>query len=278
MRITSDTALETLLKRDRAVVIAALVALAGLAWADVVWLERGMRTAAAGPTGMGMPATDMTGPEWMLPAGAPWSTFGLAVAFLMWCAMMVGMMLPSAAPMLLMYARVGRQAATLGRPFAATAWFIGGYLLMWTAFAAAATLAQWGLGHAALLTSAAALAGQRAGGAVLLAAGLYQWTPLKSMCLRQCQAPLVFIQQHGGFRPDAAGALQLGARHGLHCIGCCWALMGLLFVGGIMNLLWIAGLAVLVLVEKIASGRVPVARLTGSGLLGAGAWLLWVAG
>ena len=112
------------------------------------------------------------------------------------------------------------------------------------------------------------------GGAVLIAAGLYQWTPLKDACLAQCQAPLVFIQQHGGFRADARGALLLGARHGLYCIGCCWALMALLFVGGVMNVLWIAAIAVFILLEKLAPWSWALSRGAAATFILAGLWFV----
>jgi predicted metal-binding membrane protein len=112
------------------------------------------------------------------------------------------------------------------------------------------------------------------GGAILIAAGLYQWTPLKDVCLRQCQTPWLFIQRHGGFRREAMGCLRLGARHGAYCVGCCWALMALLFFGGVMNVLWIAGIAMLVLVEKVIPAGRAVARIAGAGFLAGGAWLL----
>jgi predicted metal-binding membrane protein len=183
-------------------------------------------------------------------------------------------MTPSVAPMLLIYARVGRQAVQQGKPLAASAYFAAGYLLTWTGFALLATSAQWALERAALLTPTMVGVSDIFGSAVLVAAGIYQWTPLKDACLRQCQAPWWFIQRHGGFRPDARGALALGARHGSYCIGCCWALMALLFVGGVMNVLWIAAIAILVLAEKvIPAGRV-ISRTTGTGLFAGGAWLL----
>jgi predicted metal-binding membrane protein len=176
--------------------------------------------------------------------------------------------------MLLIYARVGREAAHQGKPLAASAYFAAGYLLTWIGFAFVATSAQWALERAALLTPMMAGASDILGGVVLIAAGLYQWTPLKDACLRQCQAPWWFIQRHGGFRPDARGALALGVRHGSYCIGCCWALMALLFVGGVMNVLWIAAIAILVLAEKvIPAGRV-ISRTAGAGLFAGGAWLL----
>ena len=176
--------------------------------------------------------------------------------------------------MILIYARVGRRAAIAGQPFAASAWFAAGYLLAWTAFSLAAISAQWALQRAALLTPMMESASNIFGGIVLIAAGLYQWTPLKDACLSSCQAPLTFIMRHGGFRREAAGALTLGFRHGLYCVGCCWALMTLLFVGGVMNLFWIAALAVLVLFEKVVPFGRRVARLAGLALIAAGVWLL----
>src|SRR5262249_22818957 len=161
------------------------------------------------------------------------------------------MMAPSAAPMILMYARVGRQAAAEGTPFAATGWFAGGYFLAWIGFSLVATVAQWTLERSALLDVAIGSARNArgrstpnaVGGAILIAAGVYQWTPLKDVCLTQCQSPLLFLMRHGGFRRDAFGCLLLGLRHGAYCVGCCWMLMALLFVGGVMNVLWIALLA-----------------------------------
>jgi predicted metal-binding membrane protein len=196
----------------------------------------------------------------------------------MWAVMMVGMMTPAAAPMILIYAKVARQAALQGHPFAATGWFAAGYLLCWIGFALLATAAQWALERGTLLAPTTARASGALGGLVLLAAGLYQLTPLKNACLSQCQSPLFFIHRHGGFRPDALGSFRLGATHGAYCVGCCWALMTLLFVGGVMNVLWIVGLTALVLLEKLSPpGRIlPV--LVGCGLSAAGAWLLATSG
>ena len=177
--------------------------------------------------------------------------------------------------MILLYARVGRQARAQGKPFAATGWFAGGYLLAWTGFAALASLAQAALASAALVTPMLALTNNILGGAVLIAAGLYQWSPLKQACLGHCQAPLRFLQRHGGFRRDPAGSLRLGLKHGLYCIGCCWALMALLFVGGVMNLLWIAALSILVLLEKIVPAGLLIPRAVGLVLIAAGAIYLY---
>src|SRR6202043_620285 len=132
-----------------------------------------------------------------------------------------------------------------------------GYLLCWTGFALLATCAQWVLERTALLAPATARASGTLGGLVLLTAGLYQITPLKTACLSQCQSPLFFIHGHGGFRPERSGSFRLGLRHGAYCVGCCWALMALLFVGGVMNVLWIVGLTALVLLEKLSPpGRI----------------------
>lgn len=132
------------------------------------------------------------------------------------------MMTPSAAPMTLIFARVGRTAVAAGKPFAATGWFVAGYLALWIGFALAATTAQWELERFALLSPMMASSSNLLGGGILILAGLYQWTPLKSVCLAQCQAPLLCIQRQSGFRSDALGAFRMGARHGTFCVGCCW--------------------------------------------------------
>jgi len=264
-------ALEVVLRRDRAVIAAALVALTALAWAHMLWLAGDMAMGGMDMTGFRMIPAGM---GLMMPAPASWQPIEFAFVFAMWAVMMIGMMTPSAAPMVLIYARVGRQVAIQGKPFAASGWFLGGYLLAWVAFALAATVAQWALQRAALLTPMMEGANDIFGGAVLIAAGLYQWTPLKDVCLRQCQAPWLFIQRHGGFRSDPRGSLGLGVRHGGYCVGCCWAFMALLFVGGVMNVLWIASIAIFVLVEKVIPAGRAIARLAGAGFLAGGAWLV----
>ncbi len=266
----SDTALESVLRRDRAVVIVALAVITALAWADLIWLADDMAMSGMDMTGYRMiPA----GRGLMMPADAPWQPIEFGYVFVMWLAMMIGMMMPSAAPMILIYARVGRQAAREGKPFASSARFAGGYLLAWTAFSLVATSAQWALERAALLTPMMESASNRLGAAVLILAGVYQWAPLKEACLSHCRSPLLFIQQHGGFRREPLGALVLGLRHGIYCIGCCWAVMALLFVGGVMNLLWIAALAILVLIEKAAPFGHVIARVAGLAFIAGGVWL-----
>jgi predicted metal-binding membrane protein len=267
----ADAAIEAVLRRDRVIVAAALVMLTALAWAYVWWLGTDMEMGGMDMSGFRMIPAGM---GLMMPTSAPWTATEFAFVFAMWAVMMIGMMTPSVTPMILIYARVGRQAARQGKPLAASAYFAAGYLLTWTGFAVAATSAQWALERAALLTPMMAAASDMFSGAVLIAAGVYQWTPLKDACLRQCQSPLLFIQRHGGFRSDLLGTLALGARHGAYCVGCCWVLMALLFVGGVMNVLWIAAIAILVLAEKvIPAGRV-ISRIAGVGLFAGGAWLL----
>jgi len=254
-----DTTLESVLRRDRYAVLAALLLLTVLAWAYVLWLAKTLSDPAM--PGMDMDMTAMT------PAIRHWAAPQLLFGFLMWAVMMAGMMLPTAAPVLLLYARVARQAEALAKPFAATGWFAGGYLLAWAGFSLLATLLQAALSRAALLTPDMASTNDMLGGAILIAAGLYQWTSLKERCLANCRSPLSFLQQHGGFKRRALPSLGLGLHHGLYCIGCCWALMLLLFAGGVMNIAWIAGLAILVLLEKVLSDGRNVSRMVGAGLI-----------
>jgi predicted metal-binding membrane protein len=279
----SEAVIGRVLRRDRAIVIGALATLTAVAWAYTVWLAE--RMSMGGMQGGGMPMAKTPGMGASMGMGAAlapgfkaWTGTEFIVTFVMWCVMMIGMMTPSAAPMILIYARVGRQAALQGKPLAATGFFAGGYLLAWAAFSLVATIGQWLLERAALLTPMTALADDVLGALVLIAAGLFQWTPAKDSCLRHCRAPLGFIQQHGGFRRDPLGSLGVGFRHGLFCVGCCWALMALLFVGGVMNIVWIAGLTIFVLVEKVAPpGRLVsrlISRVSGAGLVAWGASLL----
>jgi predicted metal-binding membrane protein len=269
---TCPTLLERVVRRDRAIVSIALIILTLLAWLYVLRLAADMEMGGMDMTGTGMVSTGIR--MVMTSRLQAWSGAEFAFIFLMWSVMMVAMMLPSATPIVLLYARVGRMAAVDGEPFAPTGWFAAGYLLVWFGFAFAATSAQWGLERAALLTPMMESASNAVGGILLIMAGLYQWSPLKDTCLAQCQAPLLFIQRYGGFRRNVLGALEIGVRHGAYCVGCCWALMTLLFVGGVMNVLWIAAIAALVLVEKVVVGGRLVSRAAGAGLIIAGVCLL----
>jgi predicted metal-binding membrane protein len=274
-----DTALEIALRRDRALTLAALLLLIALAWAYIFWLAQQMQAPADPMAGMnmaGMSSMNMAGMAAMAaPAIQPWSTAQFALMFVMWAVMMTGMMLPSAAPMILLYARVGRHAAAQQKPFAATGWFALGYILAWAVFSLAATAAQSLLAGLALLSPMLKSSNAWLGGGVLIIAGAWQMTSLKDTCLAQCRAPLDFIQRHGGFKPGIKNAVALGLRHGLYCVGCCWALMLLLFVGGVMNLLWIAGLAILVLGEKLLPQGRLLSRAAGIAMIAAGLVLIF---
>jgi predicted metal-binding membrane protein len=257
------------LRRDRVVVVVSLTVLAALSWSYLLWLS----------VDMGMSGMDMTefrmfpsGMGLMMPAHTPWRAMEFAFVFAMWIVMMVGMMTPSAMPMILMYARVGRHAEVQTTPLVATVWFVAGYFLVWVAFALIATLVHVALERTGLLDSTMANTNNILGGLVLVAAGSYQWTRLKNVCLTQCRMPLAFLMRHGGFRRDGPGCLLLGIRHGAYCVGCCWALMALLL--GVMNVLWIALISLLVFLEKVTSLGRQIAALAGIVLVAAGAWLL----
>jgi predicted metal-binding membrane protein len=267
-------ALTAVLRRDRFVVIAALAVLTLLAWADVLWLSwRMAMPPAAGPDMAGMDMETMA--TMAAPAFKAWVPADFVFTFAMWAVMMAGMMTPSVAPAVLLYAGFGRRAAAGGTPFASAGWFYAGYLAVWIVFSALATFAQWGLTALALLNPMMASASNALGGGLLVATGIYQWTPLKNRCLTACQAPLAFLMRHGGFRAEPMSALSLGAIHGAYCFGCCIGLMTLLFVGGVMNVLWIAALTILVLLEKTVPAGHLIPRISGTTMIAAGIWLLF---
>jgi predicted metal-binding membrane protein len=276
----AGASIEKVLRHDRLIVLGAIVAISLLAWFQIAWLAGHMHGVADGNQAA-MSGMDMTGmampDEALQPALREWRLAQFGVMFVMWVVMMIGMMLPSATPMVLIYAGVARQAVANGKPFAAAGWFAGGYIVAWTGFSVVAIAVQWLLERALLLTPAMVIASGAPAGVVLITAGIYQWTPLKQRCLSQCQSPLSFIQRHGGFRSDVGGALRLGGQHAIYCIGCCWALMALLFVMGIMNLAWIAALAVFILLEKIVPAGWPVSRAAGVLLIVAGGWMTFMA-
>ncbi|MPZ44379.1 MAG: DUF2182 domain-containing protein [Betaproteobacteria bacterium] len=238
--------LEAVLQRDRLVLVAGLVSIVALAWG---WLLAG-----AGMEMSPVAMTGMAGMDGWLMQPAVWTPAYALLIFAMWWVMMVAMMLPSAVPMLLLFARVNRKDKAAGAPLLPTALFATGYLLVWGSFGAVATALQWGLESARLLSPMLETTSHWLGAGLLIAAGLWQLTPLKAMCLRHCRTPLGFLI--GKWRAGRLGALRMGLEHGAYCLGCCWFLMALLFFGGVMNLYWIAGLALYVLLEKtIARGH-----------------------
>src|SRR5215469_7690239 len=217
------------LRRDRIVIVLAVALLTALMWSYLVWLSADMGMGGMDMTGLRMIPSGM---GLMVPAHMPWRAMEFAFVFAMWTGMMVGMMTPSIAPMLLMYARIGRQTEAQGRPLAATVWFAIGYFLVWAAFALFATLMQWVLERSALLDFTMASTNHMVGAIIFVVAGLYQWTKLNDLCITQCQRPFAFLMGHGGYRRDIPGCVMLGVRHGAYCVGCCWTLMALLLVGG----------------------------------------------
>jgi predicted metal-binding membrane protein len=206
---------------------------------------------------------------------ASWTALEFITMLMMWWVMMLGMMLPAAAPMILMFATVSRRRRDQGRTYVPTAVFAAGYLLAWGGYSLAATLLQGLLERAALLTPMMTSASPIFGGVLFVAAGAYQFTPLKHACLRQCRSPFEFILNR--WRDGVRGALAMGFHHGLFCLGCCWAVMALLFVGGVMNLIWVALLAAFVLAEKLFPAGLWVARGGGAGMVLWGCFLLWPA-
>lgn len=256
---------ERLVRRDRALVATALAVLVALAWGYLVAHAAAMGKMGQGTTaGAGMPDMAMPGLQ-------AWSALDLLLLGVMWAVMMVAMMLPSAAPMILLVATVNRRRRERASPAAPTALFVAGYLAVWTAFSAAAALGQAGLHRAALLSPAMVSTSPVLGGLLLVAAGVYQWLPIKGACLGRCRSPLGFLGSE--WREGRAGALVMGLRHGLLCLGCCWALMALLFVAGVMNLLWVATIAAFVLLEKLAPRGPLLGRLTGVLLVAWGGYL-----
>lgn len=239
---------ERALRHDRLLVLSGLLVVVVLSWAYLL-------------TGAGT-LQDMGGMLMPMSSG-PWTLGHAALMLVMWVVMMAAMMLPSAAPMILLYATIARGRYARGGQAAATGIFALGYVSIWTVFSVGAVALQFGLEKTAMLSPMMEATSVTLAAAVLIAAGLYQWTPLKQACLRRCRSPLEFVLTQ--WRNGAWGAFVMGVRHGVYCVGCCWLLMLLLFVGGVMNVAWIAGIALFVLVEKLAPAGHWLGR--GAGLL-----------
>jgi predicted metal-binding membrane protein len=246
--------IEALARRDRTLVAVGLAGIVALSWLYLV-------TLASGTDGMAA-----------MPALRPWSIADALLMFVMWSVMMAAMMIPSAAPMILLHAAIIRKRGAAKAATAETSAFAAAYLAVWTGFSALATALQWALEQAALLSPMMVATSPYLGASLLIAAGLYQMTPLKHACLQHCRSPVHFLTSH--WRKGAGGSLRMGLEHGLYCLGCCWVLMTLLFVGGVMNLLWIAAIAGFVLLEKIVPRGVLAGRIAGGVMILGGVWLL----
>lgn len=254
----STISIEAAIKRDQMIVLVGLVGVSVLAWTYMLYLAWDMKNMDVGM-------------KVAMPQMLSWGALDLVLTFVMWAVMMVAMMVPSVSPMVLLFATINRKRRAEQSPFVPTSVFLLGYLVIWTGFSAIATSAQWGLHSAALLSPMMVSTSPIFGGVLLVAAGIFQWTPLKHVCLKHCRSPLEFLMKD--WREGTRGALIMGLRHGSFCVGCCWALMGLLFVAGVMNLLWVATIAAFVLIEKVFPVGHWVDRLAGLGLIGWGGWM-----
>jgi predicted metal-binding membrane protein len=299
---SSPDVLEMVLRRDREVVTFVLVTVITACWiyllagagtgmyphemAVLVPIQMSMKPSLPGTASMSghetMTATSgQSSTADMLILPVTWTPGYALLMFSMWWLMMIAMMLPSAAPMVLLHAAVTRKGlaraddagpkAPSHRLLSATTGFIAGYLVMWGAFSLVAVVAQWALERGQLLSAMMMSTSKLLGSGLLLAAGVWQLTPLKTVCLRHCRSPISFLSAH--WRPGVGGAFRMGTKHGVFCLGCCWFLMALLFYGGVMNLIWIIGLALFVLAEKMMPAGVAFGRVTGLLLIAWGVWL-----
>ncbi len=247
-----QSALANLIRRERAITISAIAILLLTSWGYLAWMAYGM--------------------AYMEPSLESWPLRYAIMIFVMWVVMMVAMMTPSAAPMIITFAKINIEQTSGSYSRQPTGLFALAYFLVWIGFSAAATLAQWGLVAMAQLSPMMSTIDTRIGGAILIMAGMFQWTPMKHACLRWCRTPIGFLMTE--WRDGPTGAFAMGLRHGLFCLGCCWALMLVLFAVGVMNLVWVAVLAVVVLLEKIVPNGETIVRLFGLGLIVYGVWFI----
>lgn len=245
---------------ERALIGAALVAVSALAWAHLLL--------GTSSDIMAMPMSEAGAGEWNLNL--------LNTALIMWGVMMVAMMLPGATPMIMTYLKIHQRRTASHKAIAPTWVFLAGYLAVWTAFGAAAALVQWALHHNVLLSSAMGNVGPLAGAALLMLAGIFQFSHLKQACLGKCQSPVGFLLTE--WREGLSGAFIMGIRHGAFCAGCCWALMLLMFVGGVMSLAWMSGLAVYFLAEKLMPRPRLLSHIAGTALIVAGVLVIAASG
>ena len=256
-------AVAAVVKRARLLIAVALAFTGAVAWCYTIYEARRMNVSGVcACLGMKMGGPDL----------ASWPLGSLLPLFLMWAVMMIAMMLPSAAPMILTFAAVARNRRRAERPYVPVAVFAAGYVVIWCIFSLLAAVGQWLLHREALLAPSMASGSAILAGVLLLMAGVFQFTPLKRTCLKHCRAPLEFIMTR--WREGWRGAFGMGIEHGAFCAGCCWALMALLFVLGVMNILWIAALTMLVALEKMVPRARWLSAASGVVLACWGGWLL----
>ena len=248
------------MKQDRFIVVSGLVLICILSWLYIIYLYRQMEV-------MNMDALFFA-----MPMSPSWTVIDFILLFLMWFVMMIAMMTPSVAPLILIFTTVNRQRREKDRPFVKTAYLFAGYFLVWAVFSLAATGLQWALQQITLLNPEMRTTNKIMGGLILIATGIFQFTPFKQTCLGYCRSPLEFV--HRNWKEGKRGALRMGIQNGLYCVGCCWMLMVLLFVAGIMNILWVALIALFVLIEKIVPQTKWIPYLAGCILIVYGGFLL----
>ena len=250
--------ISTIVHSDRVVVGASLAGITVLAW---IYLFREAEKMSQVDMGMAMPQM------------STWDVGHLGFLVIMWSIMMVAMMVPSVTPMVMMFTTINRKRQESDRrDLLPIGIFVAGYLIAWAAFSIGVSVAQWGLHAAALLSPMMTSTTPILGGILLIAGGIYQWTPLKYACLVHCRTPMSFLMT--SWRPGRRGALIMGLHHGLFCVGCCWVLMALLFVAGVMNVLWVGAIAAFVFIEKVAPRGEFIGRAAGVLLAAVGLWVL----
>jgi predicted metal-binding membrane protein len=259
-RMISSNSLEYLIKKDRIVIISGLFFITILSWLYIIYLYNQMVY------------MDMNALFFAMPMTPEWTVTDFILLFLMWLVMMIAMMTPSVAPLILIFATVNRQRRQQDHPFVNTLYLMTGYFLIWAAFSLAATSLQWLLQQISMLNPEMKTTSKILGSTILILAGIFQFTPLKQTCLKHCRSPLGFVLLH--WKEGKQGALRMGIENGFYCVGCCWMLMVLLFVAGIMNLLWVALIALFVLVEKISPGIKWIPYVAGLVLIVYGVLLL----
>jgi predicted metal-binding membrane protein len=257
--VHSATSIAVVSRRDRILIFSCIFLISALAWAYLIYLDQQMSSAMA---------YDRMMAEMGMTREASWTPSDAFFTFAMWVVMMAGMMSGTAAPVLLLFAASSTNRGKPGVPLAVVL-FGAGYAAVWIGFSAGAAIAQWALHEAMMLSVSMAASSARVGGAILLGAGAYQLTPFKGACLAHCRSPIGFLMTN--WRNGRLGAFQMGLRHGAYCLGCCWALMCVLFVVGVMNLVWVGALTVLVLLEKIGPAGGLLARVAGVAMVVFGA-------
>lgn len=253
--------LDAILKKDRLLLIGALIVLCGLSWYYIIYLYRQMYP-------MNMDAF-----LFAMPMSAKWTLVDFALLFLMWFVMMIAMMIPSVAPLILIFSMVNRKKKQEHNPFVSSHYLLAGYLIIWAIFSLLATVLQWLFQNLNWLNPDMVVTDKTVGGIILIVAGIFQFTPLKRQCLKHCQTPVSFIHTH--WKEGRSGALKMGIKNGMYCLGCCWVLMLVLFVSGIMNLLWIVMISLFVLIEKLLPRFPWVSWLAGAALIVYGVWVMY---